>query len=181
MSLAEIIRLKEDKLRFIKDHEVAAVYDADGNLVIEIHGSASSVDLGPYIDDIRDVGKATLVHNHPLGWQYPLSDPRHAGSSFSPEDIATACYAELIEIRAITPLYRFSMRPADAETWDANYWLDKIFPVLEKQKATAIRTTLESVKAYKTKKEVAEADFWHRVWLRMATDLPLSYERYKYE
>ena len=44
MSLAEIIRFKEDELRDIRDHEVAAVYDASGNLVIEMRDDASSVD-----------------------------------------------------------------------------------------------------------------------------------------
>lgn len=181
MSLAEIIRIKENELRNIKDHEVAVVYDADGNLVIEKHGDFSSVDLSPDINMIKEIGGATLLHNHPLGWKYVNSDPRHAGNSFTPEDIATAYCAELAEIRAMALAYRFIMRPSGAALWNSDYWLNTIYPVLEKHRSAAIRINLKSVKSRKIKKEVAEADFWHRVWLRVAADLRLSYGRYKYE
>ena len=66
MTLAEIIKVKEDELRLIKDHEIAVIYDSVGNIVIEEHGGSSFVDLSPYLDQIRSIGAATLVHNHPL-------------------------------------------------------------------------------------------------------------------
>ena len=112
MSLTDIIHRKEAELRQIKDYEVAVVYDVFGNIVVEEHGGGSSVNLGPYIEQLRSIGRATLVHNHPLGWQHPSSDPRHAGSSF------------------------------------------------------------------RESREEAEANFWHQVWLRVAADLSLEYERF---
>lgn len=181
MPLAEIIKSKEDELRNIKDHEVAAVYDADGNLVIEIQGGTSSVDLGPYIAEIRNVGQATLVHNHPLGWQYPPSDPRHAGNSFSPEDIGTACFAELTEIRAVGPRWTYSLHPALGSNWVGDSWLDTIQASQEEHTAAVKRSTLKLVREGRISQETAEANFWHEVWLRVAGETAVVYQRFENE
>lgn len=178
MSLSEIIRGKEAELRQIKDHEVAVVFDAFGSMVVEEHGGVSSVDLGPYIDQIRQVGGATLVHNHPRGWLYASTDPRHAGSSFSPEDIATACYAELAETRAVGPRTGYSMRPAMDLNWNGDYWINVVQYSMERHKAAVIRSTLQAVSERRITREVAEADFWHEVWRRVANDLPVVYKRF---
>ena len=178
MSLSEIVRSKEAGLRQIKDHEVAVVFNAFGDIMVEEHGGRSSVDLGPYIDHVKQVGKATLVHNHPLGWQYPPSDPRHAGGSFSPQDIATACYAELAEIRAVGPLFSYSMRPATDMMWNGEYWVSTVQPSLERHKVTLIRSTLQAVSEGRMSTELAEAQFWHEVWRRVVDDLPLLYRRF---
>lgn len=177
MTLAEVIKIKEDELRLIKDHEVAVVYDTGGNIIVEEHGGSSSVDLSMHLDRIRNVGGSTLLHNHPLGWHYPPSDPRYAGGSFSPEDIATACYAELVEIRAIGPVFAYTMRPGDGLNWSGDYWGNAVAPSLEKHKAIIIRSTLQAVAAGVTSREIAEADFWHQVWLRVAVDLSWGYTR----
>ena len=181
MSLAEAIEEKEAELRQIKDHEIAVVFDAHGSVVLEVSGGASSVDLNPYLDQVRNVGGATLVHNHPLGWQYPLSDPRHAGSSFSPEDIGTACFAELAEIRAVGPRRTYSMRPALGTSWSGNSWMSVIQPSQEKHKAAVIRSTLQSVREGRKSRETAEADFWHEVWLGVVDDTAVVYQRFENE
>ena len=181
MSLADAIEEKEAELRRIKDREVAVAFDAAGNVVLEVFGGASSVDLNLYISQIRDIGGVTLVHNHPLGWQYSPGDPRHAGSSFSPEDIGTACYAELAEIRAVGPLCKYSMRPAPTSTWNASYWISTILPSQEKHKAAVTRSTLQSVRDGKKSREAAEANFWHEVWLRVADDIAIVYQRFENE
>lgn len=134
MSLSEITKSKEAELRQIKDHEVAVVFDAFGDIMVEEHGGNSSVDLGPCVDRIRQVGKATLVHNHPLGWQYAADEPRRSGSSFSPKDIAAACYAELTETRAVGPQDRYSMRPDSGLRWNGGYWINTMSPALERHK-----------------------------------------------
>ena len=41
MSLSEIVRSKEAELRQIKDHEVAVVFDAFGDTMVEEHGGRS--------------------------------------------------------------------------------------------------------------------------------------------
>ena len=177
MTLAEVIKIKEDELRLTKDHEVAVVYDGVGNIIVEEHGGSSSVDLSSHLNRVRDVGGATLVHNYTLGWRYPPDDPRHVGSSFSPEDIATACYAELIEIRAVGPVFIYAMRPSIGLNWSSNYWDNAVAPFLEKHRAMTIRSMLQAVVAGITSREIAEADFWHQVWLRISTNLSWEYTR----
>ncbi len=181
MSLAEAIKEKEAELRQIKNHEIAVVFDSLGNVILEISGGASSVDLNPYISQIRNVGGATLVHDHSLGWQYPLDDPRHAGSSFSPEDVGTACYAELVEIRAVGPRVTYSMRPALGTSWSGNSWITIVQPSQEKHKAAVIQSTLQSVRGGKKSREAAEAEFWHEVWLHVADDTAIVYGRFESE
>ena len=181
MSLSEIIRDKEAELRQIKDHEVAVVFDAFGEIIIEEHGGGSSVDLGPYIAQIQQVDGATLAHNHPLGWQFEPDDPRHAGNSFSSEDIETACYAKLSEIRAICPVFCYSARPAKGLHWDGDYWISMVQPALERHKSAVVSTTLQAVREHDMSEEVAEARFWHEVWQRVANDLPIVYKRFQNE
>jgi len=168
-------------LRQIKDHEVAVVFNAVGKIVFEEHGGGSSVDLGPYLDQIKQVDGATLVHNHPLGWRFEPNDSRHAGSSFSPEDIATACYAELAEVRAVGPRTGYSMRPAGDLRWNGDYWINAVEPTLKRHKASVIRSTLQAVSEHRTSREAAEARFWHEVWQRVANDLLVIYQRFQDE
>lgn len=53
---------------------------------------------------------AILTHNHPGGWRYSENDIMHIGNSFSVEDIMLAVSQDISEIRAVTPLYTFSMK-----------------------------------------------------------------------
>ena len=181
MSLAEAIEEKEAELRQIKDHEVSVVFDALGNIALEVSGVASSVDLSPYLDQIRSTGAATLVHNHPLGWQYPPGDARHAGSSFSPEDIRTACFAELTEIRAVGPRRIYSMSPSLGSSWSGSYWIDTVQASQEKHTAAVKRSTLQLVKEGSKSREAAEANFWNEVWSLVVNDVAIVYRRFEDE
>lgn len=177
MSLAESIQNKEAEICQIKDHEIVVVFDLSGTVVLEVHGGASSVDISPYLDQIRTVGGTTLVHNHPLGWHFPPDDPRHAGSSFTPEDIETACYAELAEIRAVGPKNTYSMRPPSSLKWSGEYWVNRVQPSQKKHSSALSRSTLHSVREGRKSREYAEANFWHEVWLLVAGDTALVYQR----
>jgi len=142
MSLADVIREKEAELRLIKDHEIVVVFDLSGAIILEVHGGASSVDISPYLDQIRRIDSATLTHNHPLGWRFPAVDPRHAGNSFSLEDVVTACDAETRELRAVGPKCAYSMQPPAGLKWNREYWINAVRPSFEKHKAAFVRSTL---------------------------------------
>jgi hypothetical protein len=98
-----------------------------------------------------------------------------SGHSFSPEDILLACRAMLSEIRAVTPVYTYVMRPSGAMFSEADW------PVLE----TVFRTEyeivnriliMETVQGHRTVDE-AVTELEHRTWERTCVTLGFRYER----
>ena len=77
-----------------------------------------------------------------------------------------------------TPLTRYTMRPSGGLIWDGNYWEHQIRPVMERHKLAVIRATLPAIAEGRLDKATAEVRFWHEVWLRVAQDLPLDYQRF---
>ncbi|MBA2276683.1 MAG: hypothetical protein H0W06_02865 [Chloroflexia bacterium] len=99
----------EDELRQYRWAEVAVVLDpATGREIWRKQGAQDEVGFAEH--ELVIMENALLAHNHPIGWRYPVSDPRHAGTSFSQSDIALAMMADVAELRAVTPLLRFSLK-----------------------------------------------------------------------
>src|SRR5205823_5749281 len=106
-----MILAKEDELRLLR-YESAFAVDAAGNVVLDKAGTSSEIELtDEEVELLRSATSVIFTHNHPGGWRFPPDDPRHGGNSFSPHDIHLACKCELAEIRAVTPRFRFSMKP----------------------------------------------------------------------
>lgn len=57
-----------------------------------------------------DLTGNVLPHNHPGGWRFPADNPRHAGSSFSIDDVALIAHFGLVELRAVSPGYTHILR-----------------------------------------------------------------------
>src|SRR5262245_13796640 len=114
MDLLAIVRAREADLRRLR-LEVAMAFAQDGSIVLEKSarlGEEYEIEfLEEEIQGLRAIGNVVFTHNHPRGWNYEPDDPRHGGSSFSPEDVLLACRAELAEVRAVTPVFTFSMKP----------------------------------------------------------------------
>ena len=108
--LEETLRAKEEEIRYQK-HESAFVYDLQGRLLLSKEGEQYEVSFTP--EELTLMRGNVLTHNHPRGLEYPDSDPRSFGNSFSDDDIFLASVYELAEIRVVTPKQRFSMKPPE--------------------------------------------------------------------
>ena len=176
MSVLEIIRRKEEELR-LQRFESAYAVDEQGIILLDKIGEQYEVAL-TYSERERllDAQGVIFTHNHPRGWDYATDDPRRAGNSFSPEDIELACEVEVVEMRVVTPRFRFSMKPPE-QGWSLEYWNDTLAPVCQRlRRATEMELVRARLQGRLTKPEV-EASLWHDVWTRVAAELELVYTR----
>lgn len=172
-TVEEIIRTKENEIRGQR-FESAFVYDSKGNLVFGKDGAQYEVAFSP--EELRLMKGNILTHNHPRGLEYPDTDPRSWGNSFSDVDIALASTHELAEIRAVTPKQRFSMKPPDGG-WSQSYWKETLLPALKQTNNEVFNDFLRAVDLRSLSKEEAEARHWHEVWSRLARKLGLRYSQ----
>lgn len=112
-----------------------------------------------------------LTHNYPLGWQYAADDPRRAGASFSAEDVELALDADVVELRAVTPRLRFSLKRPTAG-WPNSMDLLWNYAATERHRATILRRDVE---VGALTQETATARLAHEVMLSLATMYGLQY------
>jgi hypothetical protein len=177
VTAAEIIQAKESEIRHLRRRETAFAVDSAGNVLLE---KTSETDFEIELTDnevqcLRNADGVIFTHNHPRGWEYPPDDPRHAGFSFSPHDILLACRAELAELRAVAPRFRFSMKPSP-EGWNEAYWT-VISTVFEMEKAEADRELIQHLRQGQMTPAAYQTQYLHRVWQRVANVLGLNYTR----
>ena len=98
------------------------------------------------------------THNHPGGLQFAENTWGRIGNSFSMEDIGLAIVSNLAEIRAVTPVYTFSLkRPANG--WGVSYSeFTKGYKRLEK---SVIKEIGQLINANKLSVEVSTATYYH--------------------
>lgn len=168
-----LIRAKEDTIRSQR-YESAYAVAADGAVLIDKDGQQYSVAFDDAeIEALRGKG-VIFTHNHPRGWDVPETDPRRIGNSFSPEDIGVACSAEVAEIRAVTPMRRYWMRPPP-EGWDMAYWRGTLLPTRTYYNNEVRAEFLREIRRGTMTPEEAEAQHNHEVWLRVTRDLGIPY------
>jgi hypothetical protein len=160
--------------------ERATVIDAQGAVVL----SKDAEQDAPYelmftdqeIARIQRAENPIFVHNHPQGWRYHADDPRHAGYSFSLEDIFLACKARVAQMRAVSPGYRFAIVPN-------SYWREADWMMIE----TIFRGEFMAVNRDLTLKVLRgditqatmQADLLHLTWARFSGLLGLTYHRFE--
>lgn len=108
-SALDRIRAVEDEIRQSRWVEIAVVLDPQtGREIWRKQGIAEAVGFSRL--ELAIMRDGLLTHNHPIGWRFPASDPRHAGTSFTRSDIEVALMADVAELRAVTPQLRFSLK-----------------------------------------------------------------------
>ena len=126
-----------------------------------------------------------FTHNHPAGYDQPVTDARSAGSSFSPQDWDMAASINVSEMRAISRSYVYSVkRPPggwpDPKT--STYYstvqgtvarIDAEVRIENYAKINAAATDADRNRAIAE----AEANHWHQVAERAAEQLDAEYER----
>lgn len=166
----------EDKIRRQNKYESLYVYKENGELVFGKDGAATSVTLtGEEATKIKD---CIVTHNHPIGWRFTKDDPRFVGNSFSLEDIALAVCREAKEMRAVTPVQTFSMKPGKKD-WNENYFDKVVHPCYCKYNEMVKSMLSEKIDKGEITIEFAESIHFHEIWSKVADELGFVYKREK--
>lgn len=168
-----------------KPIEYAHAFNPDGSVTLSKSGDESSVYFSE--SELLRLKDTVFTHNHPSGLKYPASDPRHEGTSFSMPDVGLSIRHDLAEMRAVTPVWVYSLkRPTSG-------WESLVRP--PKKNATRedmVDTMLDSFRKHNSgvrnefARRIFEEDFsiaaaeaahHHEVWSRVSGDLGLDYTR----
>ena len=172
-------RAKEDEIRNITTHEELYAFDAQtGDLVFSKLGSTEDKAHIEITAFERSLLKDTIAtHNHPLGWESSSVTIGRNGYSFSKDDVVFAVNADLAEIRAVSPGYRYSLkRPEGGWPVSPAYIARKHVQYSEEQKAEWWpRISNKSLSI-----ETANAEQAHDVMLRLSRLEALPYTREPY-
>lgn len=152
----------EDEIRDEKIEYVSAIDPKTGKEMFRYSGDSTSVDI-PEKEFPRLRGKI-LTHNHPNVGNWPPSDPRSKGFSFSPADIHTSSALGVKEVRAVSSGYDHSMimpkEPID------------VAKVVTKHSGKIYRGVQADLFWGRIDWRSADVEFWHRLWTEVAKETP---------
>lgn len=179
MALIDIARAKEQELRLLR-YEVGVAYDSNGHIILEKR-SKTGADYEIEFTDaevelLRMTSQVTFTHNHPRGWNYNSSDARHAGNSFSPDDILLACRTGMAEIRAVGPKFTYSMRPSPLG-WTELTWNQEIRPLYDLVYLQVKTELYGAALRHAISPQEASARLDHEIWTQVAGMAGLRYNR----
>ncbi len=93
-------------------YEKMVIITKKGKEVLSVKGNTGDVNFN---DEQAKMAKDNIVvHNHPIGLQFPANDFRRTGHSLSGNDMFEAVDCDMYSIVAVSPLYRYeAVRPAN--------------------------------------------------------------------
>lgn len=147
----------ENGVRF-DEKETGTLIAADGRLILQRIGEPNRVRFPVRV--LERAAGATFTHNHP------------GGTSFSVDDIALAAEYGFSEMRVITPLHRFSMRPIN--TWPNPADIEKAYNLEIEHVKLAIH---HLVQAGELGGKYKGAETMHVLWARLAKAMRMKYLR----
>jgi hypothetical protein len=156
----------EERIRNNKNSETVILYDASGKGIFIEQASGTSVDISHFLQqNAEKVVGGVLTHNHPNA------------RSFSAADVETGSVYRFAEVRAVSRLYTFSIRPPEGMEWDQEYW-DTTLGVLFRQYGNDIVQDLNAeVDTGNLTREEADIQFMHKVWARFDAEGLVRYTR----
>ena len=164
----------EKSIRINKSFETGVLFDINGNVLIDKRGKARSVAFSS--DEIKKMKDGILTHNHPGGWNAKPNNILHIGSSFSIDDLKMAINADLLEIRAVGPLYTYSMKRPD-KGWGVKIADFKLaYGVIERK---VQRELIQAIKENRITVDQANALHYHIVSKRVAQKYGWEYKKAK--
>lgn len=173
-ALTKAVADVEKDIRMNKSFETGVVIDTDGTILIDKRGKSYSVGFSE--DEVKQMKDKIMTHNHPRGWKASPDRMAHIGSSFSDSDLVSAVYADILEVRAVTPLYTFSMkRPASG--WGVSY--QTVMDTYRQIDKAVQHELWQAVRAKRLKPEQASAIHSHLVNKRLAKQLGWEYSKAK--
>ena len=151
-----IIRGIEAKIKKRKT-EKAYVFDSKGKILLEKGGTKNQVAFTN--EEVKLFKGAILTHNHPRA------------SSFSMEDIRTACMNSMKEIRATGSFRTYVMKTKDGSDLYPELWKDEIKAIYEIHNTGVRRDFMSRIDKGEMSIQDAELLHFHEVWTRTANDI----------
>ena len=171
--LDEALAQVESEIR-IQTYETLVVLDKNGNKLDSSDGASNHVVVS---DKTLSFMKGNIItHNHPSGWEFDPSEPQHAGNSFGIEDLRVAFEGEVAEIRAVTPMHVYTMRPPPGG-WNGDIWRDKAERVYHLMNETVRSDFMNGINDGSLTISEANARHYHEVCTRFAKAIGADYSR----
>jgi len=152
----------EQRIRALPCEEAVAL-DDEGRVLLTKRGVGPTVTFTA-AEAERMRGAAVFTHNHP------------AGNSFSPQDVSLACTLEFGELRVVTVQWTHILRPGPAG-WGEKDW-SRLDEAGQRAFLAVTDEFREAIQRRRLSISEANAEFWHRVWERVAVAEGLDYERF---
>ncbi len=162
----------EDDIRLNKKFETGVAFNRNGKIVVDKRGKATSVSFTE--NEIKKMKDTILTHNHPRGWGYKETDMQRIGNSFSQADLRLAIYADVAEIRAVTPNYTFSLKRPE-KGWDIS--VEKLDEIYEKLYKKQYNENVQLINLGYISAKQASATHHHRLNRELAKQLGWKYEK----
>jgi len=158
----------EDEIRDKPIEYASAIDPRTGREIFRSKGNKDSVEIPEAV--YPQLRGAIVTHNHPNLGNWPPSDPRAKGFSFSPADINAASTLGMREIRAVSSGYNHSMVMPNR---NVDVWRS-----INRHKGRIYRELAFETLTGKTDGRTAQVEFWHRLWTNVAKDNPgMTYRR----
>lgn len=176
-SITENVIKVEDNIRLNANFETAVAFNKDGKIVLDKRGQATSVSFTN--EESKLVKDCVFTHNHPRGWAAEENTLGRIGSSFSKEDVMFAVNSDMAEVRAVTPVYTFSMK-RPSKGWSIS--TDRLSEVFEKHDSK-LREEFWGIIRKSDHEEVdmirAGIAHYHVLWKRISKELKWDYSKKK--
>jgi len=166
----------EDKLKTQKFESLAA-FDSKGKQVAFLDGEQYSVKIPEQL--IPQLKDTIITHNHPRGLEHSKTDPRYLGNSFSMEDIDLLYTVAAVEMRAVSPGYRYSIKPPK-DGWKFQS-RNEIIDALINIEIGVKKDFQAKVNSGELKYKDAEANHQHEIMTRFSQKYETIYERTLYK
>ncbi|MGL4519319.1 MAG: hypothetical protein ACRCUJ_06505 [Phocaeicola sp.] len=180
LTLNEKLVSTENEIRKNAKFETAVAFDAEGNVVIDKRGAATSV--GFTREECALMKDCVLTHNHPLGWMAKEGTLGRIGNSFSKEDVFLAISKNVAEIRAVTPTYTFVMKRPENGWPIAIHDAEREYQRLNREIKKEMDTAVSKTKTYREEDitcQRASALHYHLIWKRFAKANGIDYSKAK--
>ncbi len=152
----KIIKGIEAKIKTRKT-EKAYLFDSKGNILLEKGGTRNQVVFTQ--EELKLFKGSILTHNHP------------GASSFSVQDVRTACANSLKEIRVTGTFRTYAMKMKDGSNMYPDLWKDKIRDVYVVHNAEVRREFVSKIGKGDMSIQDMELLHFHEVWTRTAKDI----------
>ena len=164
----------EANIRENKTFETAVVVDLKGNAVVDKRGGHTQV--GFTIAEVAKMKDCILTHNHPRGWEYTEKELGRIGNSFSIADIKLAINGDVMEMRAVTPVYTFSMkRPGNG--WGIS--AKEMELIYNREQNNLYNEFSDRIQKGTLDITHAQAMHYHLLWKKISKDLGWEYRKMK--
>lgn len=176
ISEANLKRRTEEEEDKIKDQDyetLVAINPKNGEVLLNKDGKQTSVD--PTIAEGMLLKGAIVTHNHPYLDSVDAIDS--LGVSFSQPDVATACAAEVKEMRAVSAGYRHVIKPPKGGSWNREFYEATVEPSFRKHEKLVTQNLQSQIFSGKITVKQANSQYSHLLIEAVSKETGLQYSR----